>query len=74
MTLYGYFYCSCIYESADGLQSLHHTKAGAWRAMRKARVADCERERNDALTLGKKYAVYQDRYVRYFVHPVEVMP
>lgn len=34
MIVYGFFYNSCIFESAPGLQSLHLTKAGAYKAMR----------------------------------------
>ncbi len=33
MTLYGFFHTTCIYESSAALQSLHMTKASAWRAM-----------------------------------------
>ena len=34
-TLWGFFRCPCVYESAAyALASLHKTKAGAWRAMR----------------------------------------
>jgi hypothetical protein len=31
--LYGFFYNDCIYESADGLVSLHRTREGALKAM-----------------------------------------
>lgn len=33
--LYGFFYNSCVHESAAALVSLHTTKRGAWQAMRK---------------------------------------
>jgi hypothetical protein len=32
-------YCSCIYESGFSILSLHSTKAGAYKAMRKHLVA-----------------------------------
>lgn len=32
-TLWGFFRCPCVYESAYALVSLHKTKVGAWRAM-----------------------------------------
>lgn len=34
--LWGFFHTDCIHESAYGLQSLHPTKAEAWRAMHRA--------------------------------------
>ena len=33
MTLYGFFWTDCVYESALILQSLHRSKIGALRAM-----------------------------------------
>ena len=33
MTLYGFFYNSCIYESAHALISIHKTKDGADKAL-----------------------------------------
>jgi hypothetical protein len=34
MKIYAFEYCSCIYESTFGIQSLHMTKRGAYKAMR----------------------------------------
>lgn len=35
MKVYSFDYCSCIYESSFALVSLHTTKAGAYKAMKK---------------------------------------
>jgi len=35
MTIYAFEYCSCVFESAFGIESLHTTKRGAWKAMNK---------------------------------------
>lgn len=35
MTVYGYCYNPCTYESGEITISLHRTKAGAWRALRR---------------------------------------
>ncbi len=35
MFVFGAFWCDCIYESAYGLISLHSTKFGAYKAIRK---------------------------------------
>lgn len=48
MKLYGFYYNSCIYESADALQSLHLTKAEAWRAKRKAQQDDFVESRENS--------------------------
>jgi len=72
-TLYGFFYCSCIYESADALQSLHRTKAGAWHALRAALFARAVQEREAALRFGRHLTVERWwKYERYTVHPIEV--
>jgi hypothetical protein len=34
MKIYAFEYCSCIYESTFGIESLHLTKRGAYKAMR----------------------------------------
>lgn len=36
MVVYAFEWCSCVYESGFSIESLHTTKAGAYRAMRKA--------------------------------------
>ncbi len=77
MTLYGYFYNSCIYESAPGLVSLHQTKAGAWRAMRanKWEAAVLHRE-NDLRygNYGHPDAYIPQEWEAHFIRPVEVLP
>lgn len=36
--VYAFEWCDCVYESGFSIESLHQTKAGAYRAMRKALV------------------------------------
>lgn len=38
MKVYAFEWCYCIYESGFGVESLHKTKAGAYKAMRKTLV------------------------------------
>ena len=42
MKVYAFQYCSCIYESAFAVQSLHTTKKGAYLAMRKFLIKENE--------------------------------
>lgn len=42
MTLFGFFHCSCVYESGHSLVSLHRSKAGAYKAMRRNILAQWE--------------------------------
>ena len=50
MTLYGFFWTDCVYESGLILQSLHRSKAGALRAMIAAQAARWEACRIGACT------------------------
>jgi hypothetical protein len=74
MTLFGYFHNPFIHESAEALVSLHHTKAGAWRAMRAGIFAAAVREREDHLRYGKGYFDTNLRFEAFRVGPVEVQP
>jgi hypothetical protein len=40
LKLYGFYYNSCIWESAAGLMSIHLTKEGAQKAMRKHKAKE----------------------------------
>ena len=42
--VYAFEWCSCIYESGYTVESLHKTKAGAYKAMRKALLERWEEE------------------------------
>lgn len=35
MKIYGFFHSDCVYESAPRLVSMHYTKAGAYKAMKR---------------------------------------
>lgn len=54
LILYGHFFTGCIFESAPELLSLHSTKAGAYRAMRRAHVAAFNQDRSLWLELGRR--------------------
>lgn len=56
--IYAFEWCSCIYESGFSVESLHKTKAGAYKAMRK--------------TLLERYAedTSQERYWRQRFRPL----
>jgi hypothetical protein len=43
-TVFAYEYCSCVYESGYSIVSLHQTKAGAYKAMRKHKLRIWEHE------------------------------
>lgn len=81
MTLYGFFHCDCIYESAYGLVSLHASKAGAYRAMvayqwDRWEEARDEHNVNAVRGYGRRFIDYLiDRRMQAFcVQPVGVMP
>jgi hypothetical protein len=58
MKIYEFLYCSCIYESSYAPISLHRTKAGAYKAMKKHKV-DTFMERYDKRYLyGKEYTKF----------------
>ncbi len=55
MKIYEFLYCSCIYESSYATMSLHRTKAGAYKAMKKHKI-DTYMEWYDKRALyGKEY-------------------
>jgi hypothetical protein len=83
MTLYGFFFNSCIYESAEALVSLHETKAGAYRAMVADQRAEWERARDAKLVdsirgVGRRRGYFdylgERRSQHFCVKPVEVLP
>ena len=43
MRVFAFEYCSCIYESAFGIESMHTTKKGAYKAMRKFLLKEWEK-------------------------------
>ena len=57
--VYAFEWCSCIYESGFSVESLHKTKVGAYKAMRK--------------TLLERYAedTRQERYWRQRFQPLD---
>ena len=83
MTLYGFFWTDCIYESGLMLQSLHRSKMGALRAMiafQSARWEACRSGADSGLHLDGfgtfRAQDYRDDHLRqYFaVRPVKVLP
>ena len=81
MTLYGFYWTDCIHESGLMLQSLHASKAGAYRAMTEAQFARwvaCRSGTDSRLHLGlPKYDPDYRRfraYENYTVQPVKVQP
>lgn len=83
MTLYGFFWTDCLYESGPMLQSLHRTKMGALRAMIAEQAKRWEACRSGADTglhldgLGTFHArdYRSDRVMEAFsVRPVKVLP
>ena len=83
MTLYGFFWTDCIYESGMMLQSLHRSKMGALRAMIAAqaeRWEACRSGANSGLHLDGigtfRERDYRDDLSRqaYEVRPVKVLP
>lgn len=81
MTLYGFFFNSCIYESAAALVSLHETKAGAYRAMVATQRANWELARDEKLVNSvrggcREYFDYlgERRSQHFCVKPLEVLP
>jgi hypothetical protein len=77
LILYGHFYSSCIFESAPNLESLHSTKAGAYRAMRRAHVARFDQDRALWLELGRRCGGRRgeksNQHTARFVAPVAVV-
>lgn len=52
MIVYAVMYNGCTYESAAATVSLHTTKAGAWKAMRKFMFDMVTNERDFAIEFG----------------------
>lgn len=82
-TLFGFFHTTCIYESAATLVSLHHTKAGAWKAMHKHQWDEWEKARSPENTnlhmpgyTGKRLRDPRARmrFTRSHIAGVEVLP
>lgn len=61
MIVYGYFINWCTYESAEGLHSLHDTKAGAWRALRAFKWDQAVGSRETHLRYGGCADDYRER-------------
>lgn len=53
MKIYEFLYCSCIFESAYGTISLHRTKAGAYKAMRKHIMTKYQKWYDERILYGK---------------------
>ena len=53
MLVYEFLHTDCIYESAYRTISIHRTKAGAYKAMRKHIEEEYAQWRNDSIELGK---------------------
>lgn len=56
MNIWANMHNPMIYESEADVVSLHITKAGAWRAMRRNIFAKCVANREYSLLNGKRYA------------------
>lgn len=57
MTLYGFFWTDCVYESGLMLQSLHRSKMGALRAMIKS-----QSDRWEACRSGTDTGLHRDEF------------
>lgn len=55
MIVYAFMYCSCIYESSFGLISLHETKRGAYKSMRKHLTNEYNERFEASIQFGKKH-------------------
>lgn len=53
MIIYEFLYCSCIYESSYSTMSLHKTKLGAYKAMRKHLIDSYTQWYDDRILYGK---------------------
>ncbi len=53
MKIYEFLYCGCIYESSYATVSLHRTKLGAYKAMRKHRLDTFNEWYNSRIIYGK---------------------
>lgn len=83
MTLYGFFWTDCIYESGLILQSLHRSKIGALRAMIKSQAArweSCRSGMSSGIHLeglgtfkGRDYREYRESQ-DFAVRSVDVLP
>ena len=83
MTLYGFFWTDCVYESGLMLQSLHRSKVGALRAMIKAQSDRWERCRSGSDTgihmdgcgtfKARDYRGYRDSQ-RFAIRSVKAFP
>jgi hypothetical protein len=54
MHIYEFLYCSCIYESAYSTMSIHKTKSGAYRAMRKFITEEYQKWYDERIRKGKR--------------------
>lgn len=72
MIVFAFLYNGFIYESAAAVVSLHSTKAGAWRAMRKFMFDMAQDERNFAIQFGGK-SMMRDKELRYKAFSVQEM-
>lgn len=51
--VYAFEWCDCVFESAFGVESLHATKAGAWRALRERVWQEATEAREGRITYGR---------------------
>jgi hypothetical protein len=82
-TCFAFMYNSCVYESADACVSLHATKTGAWKAMRKFLWDNEVSNREsylDILEHDPEFATliggYQDpvNYTRHYIKEMQILP
>ena len=71
MKVYAFERCVCIYESGFSIESLHLTKAGAYKAMRKVLL---ERWNEDRWGVSGRFAPNDDplRSQRWRIREIEV--
>lgn len=75
LKLYEVLYCSCIHESGYSTLSLHRTKLGAYKAMRKAILTEWEFSIEVIHNFKGQFKFKQDHpleYQRWTVREIEV--
>lgn len=70
MQVFAFEYCECVYESAYSVESLHTTKAGAWRALRKKVWEKAIKAREDSLRYGFDFTRLQSQSWRVVPHEI----
>jgi len=57
MNIWVALYCPCIYESSDGIISIHLSARGAYKAMMKHKIDEYNRQRELRLLCGERKGV-----------------